>query len=235
MIEETNISKAFSELISNYSEANRLVEKLKENGQLLLFGGAVRQYMKTEGYKKLPRDFDIVIEKNSSTIDLDDVLNEFSYKKNRFNGYKINVDSLEFDIWEIENTWAFKENKVKCSEFEYSKKLQETVFLNVDSIVFNLTTEEFYKDKYDDAIKNRELDIVLSDNPYQELNLLRAIVLKQEYNMGLSDKLRNKLLDFIEIDSNYLDTLYDIQLSHYNFPRISKEQLEDELKLIIEY
>lgn len=218
----------FENLIREYEEAFRLFCILKEQGEVLLFGGAVREYLDTE-FNNLPRDFDLVIKKNSQNIDLDRVLEKFQYKKNRFGGYKITVDSLEFDIWELEKTWAFRENKVKCAYRDYDKKLQNTVFLNIDSIVYNLSTKNYYSEEYERAMKNKKLDIILEENPYLELNLIRAIVYKKKYTMYFSDKLRSILLEFIIRNPNYLDLMEVIQLKHYKDIKISRTDLNKEI------
>ncbi|CEO15716.1 Uncharacterised protein [[Clostridium] sordellii] len=222
----------FENLLKQYNEAFKLVCTLKEQGELLLFGGAVREYMDNE-FHDLPRDFDIVIKKNNNSVNLDEVLDKFEYKKNRFDGYKIKVDSLEFDVWEIEKTWAFKENKIQINSQDYDKKLQDTVFLNIDSIVYNLSTKDYYNKKYESAMKNKKLDIVLEENPYIELNLLRAILFKKKYNMNFSDKLRFILAEFVHNNNNYLKLMKDIQLKHYNSLKINCSDLDKEIKSII--
>jgi len=220
----------FYNFINKYSEANQLIDDLNNIGEILLFGGAVREYIENK-FSTIPRDFDIVIKKDKANFNLDNVLNKFNYKKNRFGGYKIKLNSLEFDIWEIENTWAFKNKKVECLEEEYSKRLQDTVFLNVDSIVYNLSKGIIYNDKYNNAMKKRILDVVLYDNPYEALNLFRAIIFKIKYNMKFSYNLSNILTKFIKQNDNYLNILYKSQISHYRCEKISKESLNKQLQI----
>lgn len=43
---------------------------------------------------------------------LDDVLRKYNTKINRFGGYKISFNDINVDIWRIENTWAFKNQKI---------------------------------------------------------------------------------------------------------------------------
>ena len=182
-MENYNLNKEFYRLLNRYPQASKLIQCLNECGEILLFGGAVREFNDNK-FNITPRDFDIVIKKKHNDINLDNLLHRFYYRKNRFNGYKIKIDSLEFDIWEIENTWAFKEKKIDCTEAEYIEKLQETVFLNIDSVVYNITKEKIYSNRYEEAMKCKILDVVLVDNPYVELNMLRAILFKRKYNMN---------------------------------------------------
>lgn len=221
----------FYDLIGQYPNANSLINQLGEYGELLLFGGAVREYNDSR-FENMPRDFDIVIDKNID-VNLDYVLQDFDYHKNRFDGYKINVDGIEFDIWELENTWAFKENKINCSKNEYKYKLQDTVFLNVDSVVYNLTKRKMFDEKYENAMKSKEIDIVLEDNPYKELNMVRAIELKNKYDMEFSEKLKKIMKSFINDNDDCVDKLYKIQYNHYLEYKVKKETIENELNEII--
>lgn len=222
----------FYEVMSNYNNAKVLMEELESSGEVILFGGAVRDYI-DNNYKKLPRDFDIVYKKKSDKIGLDKLLSKFNYKKNRFNGYKVGIDGLEFDIWDIDDTWAFKQNKIKCNKNQYVEKLTETVFLNIDSIIFNINESKFDGDKYIDAIENKYLDIILEENPFLELNLLRAILYKRKYEMSLSNKLIELFRNFIENNSDYIDILYNLQIDHYNVEKIDRYELQKELLDIV--
>lgn len=223
-----NFNKEFYKLLNKYPRANKLIDSLNSCGEILLFGGAVREFNDSK-FNTIPRDFDIVIKKYNKNVNLDKLLNEFSYMKNRFNGYKIQADSLEFDIWEIENTWAFKEKKISCSEEDYIEKLQETVFLNIDSVVYNITKQQVYYNRYEEAMKHKVLDVVLTDNPYIELNMLRAILFKKKYNMEFSTRLINLLDNFMNENYDYLDRIYEAQFNHYHTCKIRKEELEKEL------
>lgn len=225
------LSEDFYKLIERYPEANSLINRLGNYGELLLFGGAVREY-NDSGFENMPRDFDIVINKKVN-VNLDTVLQSFNYKKNRFNGYKFNLNGIEFDIWELENTWAFKENKINCSQNDYKYRLQDTVFLNIDSVVYNLTEKEMFDEKYENAMKSKEIDIVLEDNPYKELNMVRAIEFKNKYNMELSKRLKNMIKSFVsENDENinsFIDKLYDVQYDHYLEYKVKKETIKREI------
>lgn len=230
------LSEDFYKLISQYPDANSLINQLGKYGELLLFGGAVREY-NDSGFENMPRDFDIVISKNDNNINLDAVLQDFHYKKNRFNGYKLNVNGIEFDIWELENTWAFKENKINCSQNEYKYRLQDTVFLNIDSVVYNLTEREMFNEKYENAMRNKEIDIVLEENPYKELNMVRAIAFKNKYDMEFSDRLKKVIKSFVDENDDCIDycidRLYEVQYNHYLEYKVRKEAIENELNDIM--
>ncbi len=56
---ENNIKNDLLSLLGKYSETLEFVERLSETGELLFFGGAIRDiFIKNEQY---PRDFDIAV------------------------------------------------------------------------------------------------------------------------------------------------------------------------------
>lgn len=226
---EINLKRDFYHLIENYSKSKELICRLSNKGEVLLFGGAVRGYLENE-FKSMPRDFDIVINTNELDCDLEDCFINLEYKKNRYDGYKVKVDGLEFDIWGMKNTWAFKEQKLEMKE----ENLQETVFLNIDSIVYNLNKETLYYEKYKESLETRTLDVVLEDNPFIELNLLRALVFKKRYDMNISENLKCYFKRFIsESRDNFISNLYDLQTSHYGKKHFSRIEIYDELDEIM--
>ena len=171
--DENKFYNNFYSIISKYENIVELFKNLNSNGELYIFGGAVRHYLDNGNFNTLPRDFDIIFKKKDSTVKLEKIITQyFKFKKNRFNGYKFQINNLKFDIWNIEDTWAFRENKVKYDSQNYISKLTETVFLNIDSLIFDLNNKKLYADKYKKIINTKELDVVLNENPFLELNLL---------------------------------------------------------------
>lgn len=53
----------------------------------------------------MPRDFDIAVKINTPSEYLfEEIINKYQYRKNRFGGYKVIVDKIEFDIWNLKDT-----------------------------------------------------------------------------------------------------------------------------------
>lgn len=211
------------------SKATDLLSTLKQNGETIIFGGAVREYKNNayNDYTDLPRDIDIVYKKRNK--DLETILRQYDFKKNRFNGYKIKINKIVFDIWNIEDTWAFRENKIICSHEEYTQKLCETVFLNIDAAIYSLNQDKLDALKYFEALNKNELDIVLEENPFVELNLLRALIFQKRYKMSLSTRLKQLFVDFVSNNVDADNILYDIQLEHYNNIKLTKLELKSTL------
>ncbi|PHV72211.1 hypothetical protein CS063_01680 [Sporanaerobium hydrogeniformans] len=224
----SNLSRDFIELMQVYPMAEQMINELSIDNELLLFGGSVREYLES-GFRNIPRDFDIVIKKKRKNS-LEDILCKYPHKKNRFGGYKVRINSLEFDIWKLEDTWAFVNNKVKASE----ENLVNTVFLNLDAIVYNLEKEMLYDEIYKQAKQEQCLNIVLHENPHLDLNILRAINFAEKYNMSLSEELRYMISELIQENNNYYERLYSIQFNHYGSEKFTKIEINNYLHKLID-
>ncbi|USD14094.1 hypothetical protein ND894_19175 [Priestia megaterium] len=225
IIRHNALQKDFYGWVRKYPLINELVDKLSSEGDLLLFGGSVRNYFENQ-FKTLPRDFDIVV---NTTNEIDSYFKDYNFTKNRYGGFKVSICGIEFDIWTLENTWAFKEKKVSIAE----KNLTETVFLNLDSIVYNLSKGLLYSKLYEKALQTKTLDVVLHENPYVELNLLRALVFKKKYGFNLSCSLINYFRDCDSYHKDFFSILHDIQYSHYGKEILSKNEIYKEVSKIV--
>lgn len=173
--------------LQDYPPSMELLKCLEETGDLYLIGGVLREYKDYGKIKKL-RDIDIVIDIKSMDS-WNNILKKYNPGRNKFDGYKIECSNLIVDIWSISECWAYRENIIKCDPAKYVENLPQTVFLNMDSIVYDMRNDRWF-DKIYRAAKDRGiLDVVLEDNPHLELNILRAIILKERYHMVFSEKL----------------------------------------------
>ena len=233
--DENKFYNNFYSIISKYENIVELFKNLNSNGELYIFGGAVRHYLDNGNFNTLPRDFDIIFKKKDSTVKLEKIITQyFKFKKNRFNGYKFQINNLKFDIWNIEDTWAFRENKVKYDSQNYISKLTETVFLNIDSLIFDLNNKKLYADKYKKIINTKELDVVLNENPFLELNLLIALILMDKYNLSLSSSLIDMFKFFVSKNNNYNKVFQDILNKRYQKEKIEMySKIDNMIKTII--
>lgn len=222
------IGNQLNTLLSHDNRIIGFVEKLSNIGDLIFFGGSIRDLYLTNENQSLPRDFDIVINLNNNISDLENFLDKFEYKKNRFDGYKIKVGNTEFDIWRIEKTWAFSNNLLKNEE----KNLINSVYLSVDGIAFNYNKKILYDNILKRTNEKREINIVLENNPQKELNLLRGLVFKEKYKYDLSNELKAEYRRFIENNGNLSNFLYNLQYEHYKEEKLSLKFIEDELSII---
>jgi len=157
----------------------QLLEKLSKAGPAVIFGGAIRDWI----VGKTPRDIDIVLDCPSKSLEF---LNQKS-NKNKFGGYFLKIDGIEFDIWNLDATWAFK-NDAKFSK--NLKTLTQTVFFNMDTVLYYLDTGKLQDDGFTQAMESKTLDIVYEPNPFPFLCVSKALVALTKYDMRASDKLK---------------------------------------------
>ncbi|MCQ4087804.1 hypothetical protein [Saccharibacillus sp. JS10] len=224
-----NVEKIIKNQLISFLDKNsstlEFIEELSSVGDLLFFGGSIRDICFFPDEPPMPRDFDIAIKFNDKK-NFDSIISKYNHKRNRFGGYKLQISNLEFDIWDLENTWAFKNTSLYPSE----ENLAKTVYLNIDGIVYNFNKEKLYDEVFRSTIEKSKLDINLERNPQIELNLLRALVFKEKYNLELSSNLKNVINDYLKDDAYaFVDNLYDLQTSHYNNSYFSKERIKREL------
>ncbi|WP_044481518.1 hypothetical protein [Paenibacillus antibioticophila] len=184
---------------------------LSEAGDIIIVGGALRNF----AFENVPRDIDIIID-DCSRDELDDKLKEFDYQKNRFGGYKIKVDNIEFDIWSIYDNWAFKEG-IHSSTFS---NISKSTFFNFDAIAFNISTSELDADTFVHAFDTNLLDITLEDdfvplNPTPEVNVMRAFHIHNEWGLEFSDKVKDYVSEWFLNTSDPYDKLHEAELKHY--------------------
>lgn len=214
-----NLSKAILEKFECDASAYTFLTNLMSNATVYLFGGAIRDFL--DGRLDSSRDIDLVIEaKESSCINIEEYLEpleKISYRKNRYDGYKIIFSNfITVDIWNLKDTWAFKTNRLTPS----ATNLMKSVYLNVDALVYSLNNDSFLNNcdfTYRDIIKNNLIDIVFEDTPYEDLNLLRALVLRKKYSLELSSKINYRLTNYIaNNETSVIDSFLNLQMSHYN-------------------
>ena len=220
--------------IENVHPAHSFLQSIMQDATVYLFGGGVRDYL--DDTLDISRDLDFVIESKSSKLDISKYIVDcecVSYSKNRFGGYKIVfANSLVFDVWNLEDTWAFKTNRLSMS----AENLMESVYLNIDSLVYSVTTDTYLKgcDKlYSTMKKERQIDILYDETPFEHLNLLRALVLRKKYDMLLSERLKTKFNNlYASRGHEIIELLLDLELSHYNYPILSEHELRVELEAV---
>src|ERR1043166_1003713 len=151
----------------------------------LLFGGYPRLLARGEDPLGA-RDIDIVIAVDRDS--LESTVQPWIARRTRFGGLHLAVENQRVDIWTLCDTWAFRERKVElpCSP----ENLIKTVFLSIDAIAVDIHTNAVYASVYRETLRRAELDIVLRENPYPALCVLRALVFMREYGLRASRRLR---------------------------------------------
>lgn len=223
---ETTILKC----LNYHKSAQQLFMELYDIGNVYLIGGVLREFLEA-GNIKNTKDIDVVID----TKEIDEfnaVCKKHHAKKNSFDGYKINCDDTSIDVWRIEQTWAYRENIISCSKKDYLKNLPFTVFFNLDSLVYDIKRNEWYDELYRKAKESNVLDIVLEENPYINLNILRGLIFQKKYHMKYSIRLKELVRNRYKQEKEYEKILYDIQFKRYKKEILSLNYIKNQLDCI---
>lgn len=206
-----DIKNSVYDYLDKHPYSLELFHLLEDAGNLYLVGGMLREY-KDNGKIESLHDMDIIISVKDRNK-WNEILEQYNPVQNKFKGYKFICHDLLIDVWEIQNTYAYKEHKIICTPEEYVKNLPKTVFLNIDAIFYDWENDLWLDEFYNQAKDTNILDIVLEDNPHTDLNILRAIILKEKYHMTFSEKLVN-IINKYDITELY-DSISDLNRRRY--------------------
>lgn len=203
--------------------------KLESYGNIVIIGGSIRDIVFN---RKNPRDIDIIVD--TDTVVIDDVFEGMEYTQNRFGGYKAIYNQQEFDVWSITNNWAFKRNILDATV----ENIPKGCFYNLDATYYNVSTGVGDAHYFNDALYRKQLDIVLDEehiytNPFPEVNIVRAIVLKKQYSVRFSEKVESYIRRWLEKTTNPVLELKKAELKHYK--KRNKVSITDIQDLIQEY
>jgi hypothetical protein len=185
------------------------LEKLSSSCNVLIFSGVIRNYF--INYFGKVRDFDLVI--NCEEELLENLLENYSYRKNSFGGYKVEIDTITIDIWHIHKTWAFTSKKLSPDLFpQYT--LLKTTFFNFSAIVFDFNIKQFlYGKEFLDFLKTGKVDLVLEENPMPQLCIVNTIYYKEKYRLDISRHLEDFCIsNFHKYDENEYK---NVQIKHF--------------------
>lgn len=227
-----NIKSAVDTYIRKYPPAFELFQDLLEVGDVYMIGGVLREYRDKEKIEDL-RDADFIIDIHDRPK-WERIISIYRPGRNHFEGYKFSCSGFIVDVWEMEKTWALKNNIVTMSGNDWLSTLPKTVFLNMDAIIYDMKHDRWYDREYRQAKDTGVLDVVLEDNPYVELNVLRAMILQKKYDMTYSRRLRDIIRKCLENDVNLKQTLMDIQYNRYQKKILTEQDIEEILRSLAE-
>ena len=158
--------------------------------KIYVFGGCLRDIVIHNSAGRGIRDIDIVVDSNDFS-DFCEIFSSFTIGRNAFGGLKLEIGSVPIDAWSLQSTWALEGNFFATKSYQ---NLPNTVFLNIDGIVAELTPLCFektgiYAKPFIDAFKTKTLDIVFQYNPNPILVVNKAIEAMVRYDMSLSHSL----------------------------------------------
>jgi hypothetical protein len=183
--------------------------EIRERGRAaFLFGGALRD-LTVHGLRKTPRDLDVVV--SEITPDLARYFGRYLQKRTRFGGYQLRVSDWDLDVWALQDTWAFRENRVIEKDFAH---LPKTTFLDVQAVVAELTPRpgkprRIYSNGFFEAIASETIDTNLEENPFPSMCVLTALMTASTLRFAMAPRLVAYVLG--HVDRIELDELVDLQ------------------------
>ena len=229
-----NLHNVLKEYLKENEPADLLFEELTNCGDVYLIGGVLREYKDHQSFENL-RDIDIVVDVKNETL-WNDTFIKFGARRNRFGGRKVLFGSLPIDTWDVKQTWAYREGIVICNPDEYISRLSETVFLNIDGIIYDWKRGIWYEEEYRKAMESKILDVVLESNPQIPLNIVRAFILQKRYDMSFSEKLKKIIIrESHKYDSfsEFTQMLEEVELRRYGKLFFSKEELLRKIRQLV--
>jgi len=193
-------------------ELRNVLQRFEVEGcSAYIVGGFLRDLM-LYGTSASPRDIDIVFD----GVPADKV--EFFFwnhkeRRNRFGGLRLKLGDCPFDMWSLEDTWAFRNKKVHQLEFS---TFPQTTFLNIDAVAFRWkkdSEDEIFSNGFFEGILSRTLEINLEENPFPETCALRSLMVASALNFGIGPKLAAYISHYSKNAS--LKELQRIQKVHY--------------------
>lgn len=146
-----------------YSSPAQLLNFISEslpNSELYLFGGVLRD-LALFGKRGFKSDIDIVVDgdwKNCS-----EYIQSLGATKNKFGGFRLDISGWPVDIWHAKETWAIAQGLVQYKDI---RSLTKTTILNWDAILMDWKTKKIIcPENYLEALRERQMDIVLQQNP----------------------------------------------------------------------
>ena len=182
--QKNNILSLFFDEIVNYNP--------------IIIGGFIRNVINEEK----SRDIDIILNCDDSGK-INKIIDKYNlnYKKNQFDGYKINFNDIYIDIWCIKNHNLFKKGIYEISV----NNLKKTTFINYDSLIYEINTKKLDIDNYLKCLYSSTIDFVgnedaIKNNPNIYLSIVKIFNVCYEKNMNISERVNNYILSLHDND-----------------------------------
>lgn len=196
------------------------LENLKSLCEVYIFSGLIRNFFL--GVKSF-RDLDIVIDK---PLEINELFKDFKIVKNSFGGYKIEIESINIDLWSIQQTWTVKKKGVLDLNLE--NYIPGTAFFNFSAIIYSLNKNKFiYGKDFLNFLNTKEIDIVNELNPNDELCIVNTFYYSERYSLKISQSLKKYILKL------YYKHNFDyqkVQIKHFN--KILYSNIEIETRIL---
>lgn len=201
--------------------------------QSYLFGGLLRDLM-VKGNDARPRDVDVVVS-GASTLELERLFCQYLDRRTRFGGLHLKNKGWMFDVWPLEETWAFKHNP--SQEVSFSE-LPHTAFLNVEAVVAELSgapeqPRKIHDHGFFEGITNKVVELNNEENPFPALCVVRSLVIATDLGFDIGPILAHYILR--HMNAIPVSHLMDAQLHHYGANKLPPDALREAHKAFLRH
>lgn len=223
----SDLTKRIKRFLSRERKRDRslanLLDGLGSCEDVYLFGGILRD-IALYGISRLESDIDLVCVGTRDLLCSVVEENCLGFEKNRFGGFRVETEHWLVDLWNAEDTWAFRRGG---RPYDGVESLLSTTITNWESILYRLDgcrlihAQDYFKD-----LNERYLHVVFERNPNplgMYVRILRAYackeasVLSSRATQVLSDALKVYSFDDLSnyekahCEVNYIDeTVYEL-------------------------
>jgi hypothetical protein len=158
----------------------------------VLFGGALRDLV-AGALPVVPRDLDVVVAGPSVEAPEETFADELR-RKTRFGGLHLLVEGVPFDVWPLEQAWAFQSRP--ATRPPTFADLPGTTFLNAEAAAVELTGPRagtVYDGRLFEAVLSRTLEINHEPNPAPVQCVLRSLGTAARFQLRIGPKLARYL------------------------------------------
>lgn len=216
-----DLSTYLSQGVKWRTELFKGVEALRGT-EAFIFGGLIGEILRHRT-RATPRDVDIVV----ADLPIAEIQKRFRFganRINRFGGLAVTLGKWKFDVWPLDNTWAFKEGLVAAP---YVSNLPRTTFLNIEAVAVELFPGAAGRRVFDggcfEAWHKRCLDINLEENPDPSRAALRALFSAFKYDFQISPRLSSYIIKHTERAAP--SDLTEMEIKHFGYRRFGGEEL----------
>jgi hypothetical protein len=228
-----SLSNGAGKSLLNTEICEVLGRAVERNYRIFLVGGLLRDLVFRHKSPR-PRDVDFMVF-GPSERELEELYSDMICARTSLGGLRLQKQSTKsaqtvFDVWRMEDTWAFKGHTAKVSLREFLR----TPFLNLDSVAAEWVIKHqrwsIHENGFCEGASTRTLDINHEPNPKPLLCAIRAIALARRYELRLSSRLAKYVTSRISSSSD--SEMKNVQLAHFGKTVLSTFFLMQTLSVI---
>ncbi|MCY4030187.1 MAG: hypothetical protein OXH75_28240 [Acidobacteria bacterium] len=209
-----------------------MLRDFRDSGlRVAVFGGTLRSLLYSRLYRHRPgrpRDVDLVIH-DGLLRDVERRFREYLFRRTRFGGLQLRRDGWRFDVWTIDDTWAFRgENRYRAK----IQNLPSTTPFNLEAIAVEAwplagRPREVFSgnDQFFEGILSKTVELNSHDDPCPALTIVRGLVLATEHSFRVGPQLAEYVA---AIGSSLTESEFEEQqIRHYGHVRLGASALRN--------